>query len=245
MINGKPNNNYRYLFTKIDKRPQFLVMKTCNLCPYLINDFKNGEALCGKYANTNASYPDKGFISKVHGYIQRKIDSKHMDILSGVDIPYWCGLPDHLTKITKNDSIHTIKDGKVFLESGQNYANTIQIIDSSFVVYDENHESLISRPDNPTYVNYGSNGKRSTSSTTNNTTWKSKYLTMCSSCGEEKEEVDRNIHLGMCDNCCDKNKFSHPKRYNAKINNFRLKRKEDWKNDEFKPIINKKTKKMS
>jgi len=233
MIQEVPNNNYRYIFTKVDGRPQFLIMKTCNLCPYLINDSINGCAICGKYANAKAKYNNPGYISKVHGYIQRKAGSRNMDILSKVDIPFWCGLPNHLTKISPNDTIHTIKDGKVFLESGQNYANTIQVIDSAFVIYDENHELLISRPDNPTYVKYGSKDKTSTSS---GTKWKSKYLSVCSSCGESKDGVDRDNHIGMCDECWDKNKFSHPKRHISYINNFRLKRKEEWKDDEFKMI---------
>jgi len=229
MIQGTVDKTYRYIFTKVDGKPQFLVMRKCNLCPYLINGFKKGEALCGKYINVKSSFVDKNFISKVHGYIQRKPGTQNMDILSMVDIPFWCGLPNHLTQISHNGTIHTIKDGKIFLESGQNYANLVQVKDASFVEYDDKHESLITKVEKPTHRNYA---------TSTGSSWKSKYLTLCSFCGKEKDEVDRNNHLGMCDSCWDKNKFSHPKRHTSFINNFRLKRKEDWKNETFK-IVNK------
>ena len=229
MLQGKIDSKYRYLYTKIDEKAQFLVMKKCNLCPFLINEFDKGEAHCAKHINAKSSFKDKNFISKVSGYRQRRAGSTKMDILSDVDIPFWCNLPNHLAKMSPNDNIYSIKDGKLFIESGQNYANTVQIIDSVFVKYDEKHQALISKPKEEKKAVIRTPYK-------NTTNWKPKHLTVCSSCGEVKDEIDRDIHIGMCDECWGKNKFSHPKRHHSRINNFRLKRRETWVDEEFKTV---------
>lgn len=227
MIQGKPDSNKcRYIYTKVDKIPQFLVLEKCNLCPFLINNFKGGEALCAKYINTKPVIGKRdNFITTVHGYIQRKANSQKLDIFSDIYIPDWCELPNHLTKISVNDVITTIKNGNLYMESGQNYSNMVRVIDSSFVKYDDDNENLISKTEESTYINHN-----------NSTPTSYKNKCVCSFCGEEKEDVNRNDHIGMCDVCWGKFKFSHPKRYNAKINNFRLKRKEDWKDKDYKKI---------
>jgi len=238
MIQGEEDSKYRYIFTKVDNRPRFLVINRCNLCPFLINDSDNSSAKCGKYINSNSVWTEKNYIMKVHGYIQKKAGSTDLRILTHVDIPEWCELPNHLVQISPNDNINYIKDGKLNVESGQNYANTIQIIDGKEVDFGTDGESLILKPAKPTYINYG------TTPMSHKTTETSKINTdVCSFCGEDKENVDRDNHLGMCDDCWDKCKFSHPKRYSARINNFRLKRRKDWVDEDFK-IINLKTTKV-
>jgi hypothetical protein len=231
MIQGNINKKYRYVFTMVEKRPQFLVMDKCNLCPFLINDFENGNAKCGNFINPKSTWEDNNYITKVYGYIQKKRGSTDMRILTPISIPLWCNLPTHLTEISASDTINYIKDGKLHVDSGQNYACTVQIVDSEFVeVDDEDGESLIHKKEKTTYIHYNKNGVKT------NNKYNQKNTNVCSSCGEHKEEVDRYNHLGMCDICWNKNKFSHPKRYTAKINNFRLKRKEDWKKDKFKVV---------
>jgi len=241
-VTGKPDDNHRYVYTMVDKRPQFLIMDKCNFCPFLINDMKNGAALCGKFINPASILEEKNYISKVYGYVQKIYQRNEMNILTQVDIPSWCNLPDHLSEISPNDNINYVKDGKLNVECGQNYSNAVQIIDVNEVQYDLDGEKIILKPKQPTYINYGKDGKRFTSddSIPANPSESSTAVIdgeVCSMCGEEKEDVNREIRLGMCDDCWSKSKFSHPKRYTAKINNFRLKRKEDWVGEDYKKVI--------
>lgn len=230
MVQGNPDNKHRYIFTKIDNVPRYLIMSKCNLCPFLIDDFEKGEAKCGKFANTKSSWEDVNYITKVYGYIQKKRGSTDMRILTAIDIPFWCGLPTHIASISSNDAINYIKDGKLQVESGQNYANTIQIIDEDeVIVSDDDGESLHLKPKDNKYIKYDNGSKKSSYKP-------DKIEKTCSLCGEEKKNVNRDEHLGMCSRCWDKFKFSHPRRYTAKINNFRLKRKETWKKKEYKKV---------
>jgi len=237
-IQGIADKKYRYIYTMVDKRPQFLIMNKCNFCPFLINDYENGSAKCGKFVNVKSVWTDKNYIAKVYGYIQKRTGTMDMNILTQIDIPSWCNLPDHLTRISPNDAISYIKDGKLIVECGQNYSNAVQIIDANEIEYGDDGESLVLKPLKPTYINYGKDGKTifSTSSDTS-TSYKSIDTGVCSMCGEDKDEVDRNSHIGMCNECWSKYKFSHPKRRISFINNFRLKRKESWVGEEFKKVI--------
>ena len=238
-IQGKPGENYRYVFTKIDKKPQFLIMSKCNFCPFMINDFKNGDAKCAKFINPKPKqHFSRNFLQTVYGYIQKGYDSREMEILTKIDIPTWCQLPDHMTKISPNDAIHSISNGKIFIESGQNYANTIQIIsDDEVIISKVDYESLILKPKEDKFIKYGRGKKSNVTDVT--IIGETKVETdVCSFCGEDKENIDRYNHLGMCGDCWSKNKFSHPKRYVSKINNFRLKRKMNWTDDEYKLVKN-------
>ena len=234
-IQGKPDSNYRYVFTKIEKRPQFLLMSKCNFCPFMINDFKNGDAKCGKFVNTKAGYNTKNFIQTVYGYVQKGYGSQEMEILTHVDIPFWCGLPNHMTGISPNDAIHSIVNGKLYSESGQNYANTIQIISDDEVIYSrEDYETLIFKPKKDKFIHHGTKNNITdikVISESNKVETKT-----CSSCGEKKENIDRGKRDGMCDDCWDKFKKNKKKRQQFKINNFRLKRKIDWTDEEYKLI---------
>ena len=233
MVKDKSGTNYRYVFTKIDKKPQFLIMSKCNYCPFMINDFHNGDVKCSKFIDPKSSGIYKNFISFVYGYMQKGNSLFKMEALTRINIPYWCNLPDHLTEITPNDAIHTIVDGKLFIESGQNYSDNVQIISDDEVMFNrEDCESLILIPKKGKYINY--NGGKSTILT--NTTTSFKDTRMCSSCGEDKEDVDREKHNGMCINCWAKFKRNKKKKYFSYINNFRLKRKESWKNEEYKIV---------
>jgi len=240
MVQGKPTDKHRYVFTKIDKKPAFLIMGKCNFCPFVINDFEGGCARCGKFVNVNIHKTTPNYITKVYGYMQKGYGTQNMEMLTHIDIPHWCGLPNHIAKITPNDAIHTIVNGKLFIESGQNYANTVQIISDDNVMFSkEDYESLILTPEKPSIIKYsGSGGRiRSYPSTSSTDTYSDKDTKICSFCGDDKENVERDKRLGMCDDCWSKYKFSHPKRHISYINNFRLKRRENWKNEEYKKVI--------
>lgn len=228
MVQGKPDSNIvRYVYTMIDKKPCYLLMSKCNHCPFLINDFENQEARCGQFTNPSSKYEHKDFLARVYGYIQKRYGTSEMNILTPVSIPSWCGLPNHIAQITPNDAISYIKDGRLQIDSGQNYANTVQVISDSEVKFSsENGESLVRKPKESKYIHYGTKPYGTPKKDTHT----------CSSCGKDKKDVNRNKHLGMCGYCWDKFKFSHPRRYNAKINNFRLKRKEDWTKETFKIV---------
>jgi len=195
----------------------------CNFCPFLINDRKDGSAKCSKYVNSKTTIKENNFIAKVYAYVYVK--ACYPQILIKLDIPFWCGLSNHIVEVVGNGPIHYIKEGKLHIDSGQNYTDTTHIISESLVDFStEDGESLISKPLSKPNINYGTQPYK-----------EPEKSPVCSSCGEEKEDVNRDEHLGMCDTCWDKCKFSHPKRYHARINNFRLKRKKDWQ-ENFKVI---------
>jgi len=211
MIRSKSNK--RYLYTKIDNCPQFLVMDKCNLCPFLINDFKGGHALCSKFEHPESICENKNHISVVSSYRHKKSSNQNFHILTQVDIPFWCELPDHLTKVTYNDEINYIKGGELVKESNHNYSNMIRLINMEFVKYDDDYETLISVYD-----------VDSTKSTT-----PIKNTEVCSMCGEDKEDVDKNEHYGMCNGCWELYHDNDEKKKQAFINNFRMKRGKDFK----------------
>lgn len=221
MIQGSGGHKYKYVFTKIDKRPHYLIMDRCNHCPFLINDFQNSNAKCGKFVDTKST--SENYICRVHGYIQTKPGTSKMEILSEIPIPSWCGLPNHIIDISPNDNIHYIKNGKLIIESGQNYANTISIIKSDEIKYsNEDGDSLITKSKKSKY-------KYNKIKITPNTK-------LCSSCGEDKEDVDREVHNGMCKGCRKMYKKDKNKLYSSFINNFRLKRRESWKKEGYKVV---------
>ena len=239
-IQGSAGDKYRYLFTKIDEKPHFLIMSKCNFCPFMINDFKNGDTKCGKFCNPTSKHEHKHFLQTVYGYMQKGYGTMDMEVLTTIGIPTWCNLPNHLTKISPNDAIHTIVNGKLYSESGQNYANTVQIISDDEVMFSkEDFETLVLVPKGKKIITYGKDGRRfpATSTSSIETTPEPiKGINVCSFCGEDKENVNRDDHIGMCDGCWDKYKFSHPKRRISKINNFRLKRRESWEDKEYKMV---------
>ena len=162
--------------------------------------------------------------------MQKGYGTMEMEMLTEVGIPSWCNLPNHLTKISPNDAITTVVDGQLYIESGQNYSNTVQIISDKEVMFDKSDfETLILKPKDNKRFHYN-NGKRTTPSKP------IKVTKMCSSCGEDKEDVDREKRDGMCGECWEKYKRNKKKRYDSKINNFRLKRDKSWKNKEYKQI---------
>ena len=233
-IQGKSGENYRYVFTKIDKRPRYLIMSKCNFCPFMINDFHNGYAKCGKFINSNQKqHYSSNFIQTVYGYMQKGYGSQEMEILTRIQIPDWCGLPNHLTKISPNDIIYSIVNGKLFTESGQNYANTIQIISDDEIQYSRvDYESLVLVAKKDKYIHYGKNNVSDAKVVSDD-----KIETkICSSCGKHKEKINRDKRDGMCDACWTKYKKNKKKRYQTKINNFRLKRKVDWTDEEYKLV---------
>jgi hypothetical protein len=214
----------RYIFTKVDNTPKYVMLKHCNICPFLINDYNNGEAKCCKFSNPNPETEDKNFITKVYGYRQLNVNSFVMQIMMNVNIPTWCGLPKHLVELSPNDAITTVKDKSLFIESGQNYSDVVQIMPETNIEVDsKDGESLIFKKESN--IIYPQSYKQPI------------IKQICSSCGEDKKDVSRDKHDGMCGDCWGNFKKNKKKRHYSYINNFRLKRKETWKNDEFKMIL--------
>jgi hypothetical protein len=226
MLNGKPDNNYRYIFTKVDNRPQFVITDICNHCPFLISE-SGYDAKCSKYVNPKTN---SNKIQMVYGYMYRTTPTgkTKLETLTNINIPSWCDLPNHISKVTPKNNINYIKNGKLKTDSGESYALTVSIISGDKIEFsEEDLESLVTKKDKPKYVNYGNEVTPPI---------KTKNTEICSLCGEDKEGVDRNKKRGMCKTCYSENKKNKKKLYSAYINNFRLKRRETWKNQDFKKI---------
>jgi hypothetical protein len=61
-------------------------------------------------------------------------------------------------------------------------------------------------------------------------------LDICSSCGEQKENVDRNVNLGMCIDCWNQNNNDETIKKQTFIKNFRLKRQCIFTNEQYKLV---------
>ena len=224
MIHGSAKK-YKYVFTKIDDRPQYLIMDTCNHCPFLINEMKTNTAKCSKFTNSN-SLKDN-LITTVYGYYQKMGKRK---IFSDVNIPTWCQLPKDIIDISLTDNVFYIKNNKLITDVIYNFetnvnSNIIQTDDVEFSSIDG--ESLVSKPKSK---------QKTTESTTKKPLMLKPVLLSCSSCGGSKDNVNREKHNGMCDSCWEEYKKDNKHLYFSYINNFRLKRQESWKKDKYKIV---------
>ena len=60
---------------------------------------------------------------------------------------------------------------------------------------------------------------------------------ICSLCGEEDETVNRNINHGMCDSCWEVSHKDDKRKKQAFINNFRMKRGESFKTENYNTTV--------
>lgn len=226
--------NIKYIYTKIDGMPKFLIMDKCNFCPFLINDHINSTTLCGKYTDVKSKSKEKNYLAKIHGYVIRKTPYNRREPITDIKIPNWCELPRVVTKVKTDEIFYYKKNGILTQESSIKYANTISVVSSKNIRTSSiDGESLLTKP-----ISSGSGRPYGYTPGTSGSKPKVTVIidNTCSVCGKAKDTVNRSKNNGTCSECWENIKDTPDMVYKSYINNFRLKRKKSWVDKEFKKV---------
>jgi hypothetical protein len=211
------NKNIRYIKTYISNEHKILCLNSCNLCPFLLFDKNNKTVRCSKY--TDKITIDNKFYSNI---INCNINAYSISgpvflPLSNINIPDWCGLDKDI--ISANNNI------KLYYKTGFNQSTSVNNILTNLPV------------ESSYYVNYNNKLIKLESNFNKlpaiieKTEKTHSILNICSCCGNNKNDVDRNNNLGMCNDCWEKHKNNKNIKYYSYVNNFRLKRNSTWIKD--------------
>lgn len=198
----------KYVITNVDNKPTLLAVSKCNFCPFFKFDSIKFECKCTKQ---DPHLPER-LLQKTNA--ARYIDGYQYP-MDDIKLPDWCEL-SVLDFDCKLDDILYYKRDKLII--GEPFDCPVDI--------DITEDNSIKR------VGQG--------------LFKSEYikidkvvtpiLTICSSCGKDKKDVDRNKNIGLCGDCLSTINNDSKKVQFAYINNFRLKRKSTYSESEFKII---------
>ena len=211
------NKNARYIKTYIDNRPGLLRLTSCNLCPFLSFDKKNRMVRCSRFTYNIKNSPDL-FSNIIDTSINAYSISGNICLpLTDINIPDWCKLAkDSLDG--QNGVYLYYKDDSNNTQVVNNIITTLPITSSTLAYHDRKLTKLITK-DIKTVPALPANTFPP---------YRKPFLNKCSCCGEEKEKIDRNKNIGMCDSCWDKYKDDEKSKYFSFVNNFRLKRNSTW-----------------
>lgn len=221
-------SRYRYVTRIVDGKPVYLLMQSCNYCPFFISDSDKDEALCSRYVDPKSNRQRNNHIDDIYGYIYRGSHPNFKkEVLGEVKIPSWCKLPKSLSKAAIWKNVYHIKDGKLIIENKEKYGKgAIEVIDYKNVRYEPDCETVV----------LTNRKKKKQKDYRYASEYSSSSYKVCSCCGKEKDDVDRSTHNGMCGECYEKYKDDDGKMYMSYINNFRLKRKESFSKLEYDKI---------
>lgn len=234
--------NVRFLKTRVDGEDIYMIMNKCNLCPYLMVDKDNYRAVCGNpvkkkeiddTVNTDIMYYEKG---------------DRVTVLDDCRIPDFCYLSKNLKDEFDKGTLKVKKNETLYIYSSERKGNE-KILSEVYVCFNEEGGFTFSDKFNK-YLEarekYNEKKLEKEKNTTQNVISKETELfthttiiigDICSCCGEKKESVDRNTNDGMCNECNEKSKTNYDLVYNSYINNFRLKRKKEFIEKNFKKIL--------
>lgn len=232
--------NIRFIKTKVSDDNVYLLLTKCDYCPYFCKDKYISKVRCGK--SFNSPNGDNVITSNVRFMI---MDNNLVVEDSDTIIPHWCTLSDKMktemdSKMIRYKSRGFIYEMLSFFIKGED-----KIIPDMYVKHKYGSDELEYNEGGKLYLqNQVINQpiKSNTVSPVYSTPRTFQTYTppiiknICSCCGEDKEDVKRNINNGICSDCFIKN--NNTLKYNSYINNFRLKRKSDWSKDNFKIINN-------
>lgn len=227
--------NSKCIGTKVDGKNAIMRLNTCNMCPFLTFDPFIKTAFC---RNPKEDHLTKKVITISYAYMYN--DGYHFP-LNDVFIPDWCQLSDLTADVIAYKKISYQEGGNVYTDTIQNFTEFHIYSDKNLKFNGCKLETRVSSS------NQQKSLPQSTSNIDSSDITRFSYSSTpyvkkdtCSSCGEYKEEVDRNKNLGMCNDCWDKisNKKHNNELYFAYINNFRLKRKSTYSKSEFKKVLN-------
>jgi hypothetical protein len=215
----------RYIRTSVDNRPTILLLTKCNFCPFFKVD-TNKFSRCLRFKDVD----NRDTITYIHAY-----SFKYSSVYDGclneptfdVDIPKWCKLDESLASDKVDLAMYTVVKDEIIRTT--NVANTLVVISDKFIKRDRDFKYITDKI--PT-----------TTKTPQETRYENEYSRLpvitptipevkkliCSCCGESMETVERNKNLGMCKTCWDENNNNIEIKKFSFINNFRLKRKNDY-----------------
>jgi len=238
--------NIRFIKTKVSSDDTYLILTKCDYCPYFSKDKYIGKLRCGKSYNSpnndNVISNDVRFTIKNNNLVPEK---------EGIDIPEWCVLSKKMQDEMNNKRI-VYKSQNFIYEFLSPYKKGIdRIMPDGYVELKYESDALVYNEHGQLY--FDNQVKRNVTTPIDNkpseyrhlpelfdsSTYVSKVESkICSCCGEDKKEVDRSVNFGMCNECFVKNDNNKLFKYKSYINNFRLKRKSNWIDDNFKIINN-------
>jgi len=201
------SNIMKYVSTLVDGKPTCLGLSYCNYCPFLKLEHISKNIYC-----TNNG---KKLIKKINAY---SYSNGYWFPLNDINIPYWCELSFDFFK-TLVDKIVFYKKGSLVISETMN-----------FVSKDITNDDHIKYVNNKLVIDYKSKN------TTKNPVEPIIIKKICSMCGEDKNDVNRNDNMGMCNDCWNRFELDDEKNHFAFINNFRLKRKANYSKESFKKI---------
>lgn len=202
-------NNKRYIFVDIDGNRQLMCMFKCNFCPHLKIDKSTKMATCDNMKQDLE-------LVRAYGY---SVGGDYIP-LSIINIPDSCNLPELVEDAIAKSPLTHIRQAK--------------IISDKYVDYDR-----MMKLKSTNKINDVSSQKNRFSSNLPATIEKPKAIIKkdtCSCCGEEKENVKRDVNNGMCSDCFEKYRNDKDKLQFTFINNFRLKRDSTYSDKTFKII---------
>lgn len=230
---------------KIDGINQKVILQVdnCNHCPLMKFHNKSCLATCRMFSSAQGNIVDDFVLD---------YNVNTGEIYGDIDIPDWCALAENVEQLDFDNRTYTIHDGKVL-------TNENAIIDRDLPVYiaadlnkpltDSKVESLLPALVAASVMRGSSKGINDLSADEayeiayseyddfyddeQSYTPPTKKYDICSLCGEEDNSVNRNTNHGMCDSCWEGSHDNAERKKQAFINNFRMKRGEDFQKEPF------------
>lgn len=206
----------KYLITKIDNEPHIVCVSKCNFCPFFSLDEIGFECFCIREERNKPKYIDK--VNCVTYANNKRFTTNE------IKRPNWCSLDEFLI----GDNINNY----MYYRSGKHTISCEKV---------DNPEQLPIIFDTYLKLSKGNIVKDNKKIEKENFQLiEHKNKNICSCCGQNKEDVDRNKNMGLCKDCYQDviNNQNDELLSFIYINNFRLKRKSTYSNLNFKKILN-------
>lgn len=232
--------NIRFIKTKISDDNAYVLLTKCDYCPHFLKDKSIGKVSCGNSFNSlnndNIIQSDVRFMLKNNNLVVQDSDTL---------IPEWCTLSDKMKDEMDKSRIVYKSRGFIYKLISPFSKGVDKIIPDVYIRHKYESDELEYNEEGKIYIT-NQILKKENDKIVNNTnhvttipfTNYTKIIdkNICSSCGEDRDDVKRSENDGMCNDCYEKNKFDNMLKYYSFINNFRLKRKSDWSDNKFKII---------
>lgn len=206
----------KYLITKIDNEPHIVCVSKCNFCPFFSLDEIGFECFCIREERNKPKYIDK--VNCVTYANNKRFTTNE------IKRPNWCSLDEFLI----GDNINNY----MYYRSGKHTISCEKV---------DNPEQLPIIFDTYLKLSKGNIVKDNKKIEKENFQLiEHKNKNICSCCGQNKEDVDRNKNMGLCKDCYQDviNNQNDELLSFIYMNNFRLKRKSTYSNLNFKKILN-------
>jgi hypothetical protein len=227
--NDEVKLNKKFIRTLVNEKPAFLIMSKCNMCPFFNIDDKNKQGYCLKYKDEN----DSSVIKYIYSYSFKYITNVGIRYYPAfdIDIPKWCLLTNKLTSDVDYNVYVKNKVDKVdiIIEN----STILDLISDRYIEYSEFTGNLVRNKHYKDFISGTENNfnKLTNKKQENIVVEDNSKKEICSCCGNNKTNTERNFHLGMCYECWINYKWNRKIKIKSFINNFRLKRNVEYIND--------------